>query len=56
MRADGRVEVHYHAEITTADDKKIALEANGVLTLEPGSPIAQLRKTVALTTAAPEYG
>jgi hypothetical protein len=40
VRADGRVEVHYHAEITTEDDKKIALEADGVLTLEPGSSIA----------------
>jgi Protein of unknown function (DUF3237) len=54
-RADGRVEIHYHAEITTEDEKKIALEADGVLTLEPGSPIAQLRNNVALATAAAEY-
>ncbi len=49
VRADGRIALHYHAEITTEDDKKIALEADGVLTLEPGSPIAQLRNNVALT-------
>lgn len=55
VRADGRIALHYHAEITTEDDKKIALEADGVLTLEPGSPIAQLRNNVALTTAAAEY-
>jgi hypothetical protein len=54
VRADGRIALHYHAEITT-EDKKIALEADGVLTLEPGSPIALLRNNVALTTAAAEY-
>jgi hypothetical protein len=55
VRADGRIGLHYHAEITTEDDKKIALEAHGVLTLEPGSSIAQLRNNVVLTTAATEY-
>lgn len=55
VRADGRVETHYHAEITTEDEKKIALEADGVLALEPNSPIANLRNNVVLTTAAAEY-
>jgi Protein of unknown function (DUF3237) len=55
VRADGRVEIHYHAEITTEDEKKIALEADGVLALEPGSPIARLRNNLTLTTAAAEY-
>jgi Protein of unknown function (DUF3237) len=52
-RADGRITLHYHAEITTEDDQKIALEAHGVLTLQPGSPVAQLRNNIALTTAPP---
>lgn len=55
VRADGRIALHYHAEIMTEDDQKIALEADGALALEPGSPIARLRNSVALTTAAAEY-
>jgi hypothetical protein len=40
VRADGRLQLHIHAEITTEDGKKIAFFADGVLILEPGSPIA----------------
>ncbi|MGI8824177.1 MAG: DUF3237 family protein [Chloroflexota bacterium] len=55
VRADGRVQLHIHAEITTEDGKKIALAADGVLILEPGSPVARLRENVTLTTSAAEY-
>jgi Protein of unknown function (DUF3237) len=55
VRADGRVGIDYHAEITTDDQKKIALESDGVLALEPGSTRAELRNNVSLTTAAAEY-
>ncbi len=55
VRADGRLEVHYHSEITTEDGQKIALFATGVVVLEPGSPVAQLRNNVTLTTAAADY-
>ena len=53
MRADGRFQLHIHAEITTADGKKIALAADGVAL--GGPPVLQLRENVTLTTSHPEY-
>ena len=55
MRADGRVQLHIHADITTDEGKKIALTAGGVAMLTPGSSIGQLRENVALTTSDPDY-
>ncbi len=55
LRADGRSQLHIHAEITTADGKKIALAADGVAIPEPGSPVFQLRENATLTTNHPEY-
>ncbi len=43
VRADGRLQLHFHAEITTEDSKRIAFFADGVLTPKSGSPMAQLR-------------
>ncbi len=54
LRADGRGQLHIHAEITTDDGKKIALAADGVATPEKGSPVFQLRENVTLTTNHPE--
>jgi len=36
VRADGRLQLHFHAEITTEDGKKIALFADGVVTPKRG--------------------
>ena len=55
LRADGRAELHIHACITTEDGKNIALAADGVATIEPGSAIAQLRENVTLTTSEPDH-
>lgn len=55
MRADGRAQLHIHAEITTEDGGKIALAADGVAIAEEGSPIWQLRENVTLTTSHPEH-
>jgi hypothetical protein len=55
IRADGRCQLHIHAEITTTDGKKIALAADGVGIPEAGSPVFQLRENVTLTTSHPEY-
>ena len=55
VRADGHLQLHFHAEITTEDGKKIAFYADGVLTPKSGSPIAQLRLNITLTTSAAEY-
>ncbi len=55
VRADGRCQLHIHAEITTPDGKKIAFFADGVAIPEPGSPVFQLRENATLTTNHPEY-
>lgn len=53
MRADGRIQLDIHAEITTEDGKKIALAADGVLMGSP--PVFELRENVTLTSSYPEY-
>lgn len=53
LRADGRMQLNIHGEITTEDGKKIALFADGVAMGEP--PVLELRENVTLTTSHPEY-
>ena len=55
IRADGRGQLHIHAEITTEDGKKIALAADGVAIPQEGSPVFQLRENATLTSNHPEY-
>ena len=55
IRADGRVDLHIHAEITTKDDQKITLFADGVTTPQEGSPVLQVRQNVRLTSSSPAY-
>jgi hypothetical protein len=55
LRADGRAELHIHARITTEDGNHIALVADGVAVVEPGSPVAQLRENVTLTSSGPDH-
>jgi hypothetical protein len=54
FRADGRADLHIHAEITIEDGKKIALFAEGVAIPDHGSPVFQLRENVKLTSNHPE--
>ena len=53
IRADGRSQLHIHAEITTEDGKKVSLAADGVALGQP--PVLQLRENVTLTTSHPEH-
>jgi hypothetical protein len=53
VRADGRMQLDIHGEITTEDGKKIALYADGVAIGQP--PVLQLRENATLTTSHPEY-
>jgi len=53
VRADGRMQLDIHGEITTDDGKKIALYADGVAMGQP--PVLQLRQNATLTTSHPEY-
>jgi hypothetical protein len=54
VRADGRAELHIHAQITLEDGKTVALLAGGVAIPEPDSPVYQLREHVELTSNHPE--
>ncbi len=55
VRADGRFDLHIHAEITTDDGQKISLHADGVALPQPGSPIVGLRENVTLFTSSKAY-
>ena len=55
LRGDGRAELHIHGHVTTDEGKVIALAADGVSNVKPGSTVAQLRENVALTAADPGY-
>jgi hypothetical protein len=48
FRADGRAELHIHAEIVTEDGQNVALEAGGVAILQDGSSLLELREHVSL--------
>ena len=48
FRADGRAELHIHAEIVTDDRKNVALEAGGVAVRRDGSSLLELREHVSL--------
>jgi hypothetical protein len=48
FRADGRAELHIHAEIVTEDRKNVALEAGGVAVRQDGSSLLELREHVSL--------
>lgn len=55
IRADRRIELHIHAEITAVDGEKIALHADGVALPRDGSSIADLRENVTLSTSSKDY-
>ena len=55
IRADGRFELHIHAEITAEEGQKIALHADGVALPRKGSSIADLRENVTLFTSSQDY-
>jgi hypothetical protein len=55
VRADGRFELHIHAEITTDDGHKISLHADGVALPQQGNPVAGLRENVTLFTSSKGY-
>ena len=54
FRADGRAELHIHAEIVTEDGKNVALEAGGVAVRRDGSSLLELREHVSLRSNHPE--
>jgi Protein of unknown function (DUF3237) len=55
VRADGRFDLHIHADITTDDGQKISLHADGVALRRPAGPIVDLRENVTLFTSSKAY-
>jgi hypothetical protein len=55
IRADGRFQLHIHAELTTDDNEKIALFGDGVAIPEAGTGLFKLRENVSLSTSSPAY-
>jgi hypothetical protein len=57
VRADGRIQLHIHATITTEDGATIAYFADGVATPDQNTGGAQVRELwhVTLTTSSPAY-
>jgi hypothetical protein len=55
FRADGRLQLDIHAEITTTDSQKISLKADGVSILQKDSSIADLRENVTLFSSSKDY-
>ena len=55
IRADGRLHLHIHGTITTEDDAKISLAAEGVLLPRADDPIFDLRESLALLSSAANY-
>ena len=55
IRADGRFQLHIHAEMTTEDGQKVSLHADGVALPREGSSIADLRENVTLSASSKEY-
>ena len=55
IRADGRIQIHIHGEITTHDGQKIGAFIDGVATPEEATGLFQTRKDVTLTSSSPQY-
>lgn len=55
VRADGRFQLHIHAQIITGDGHNISFTSDGVSLQEKGIFETQLRATAALFTYSPEY-
>ena len=55
VRADGRFELHIHAQITTDDGENISFFADGIAVVQEGTNLAQLRENVSFLTASPAY-
>lgn len=53
-RADGRIDLHIHATLTTHDGARIAFFADGVATLGPNS-VGQLRENCRFLSSFPAY-
>ncbi len=54
IRADGRIELHIHADLTTTEGAKIAVEIGGIGLGQPNGQTI-LREHVKLTTADPAH-
>jgi hypothetical protein len=55
VRADGRFQLHIHAQINTDDGHNIAFSSEGVSIQKEGTEETQLKAAVSLFSSSPEY-
>jgi hypothetical protein len=55
IRADGRFQLHIHAQITTDDGVNISFMSDGVSIQEANASEAQLRSAISLFTSSSQY-
>lgn len=54
-RADGRFELHIHAQLTTDDGENISFFADGVAIPQEGNSKTQIRENISFITSSPAY-
>ena len=54
-RADGRLELHIHAQLTTDDGENISFFADGVAIPQEGDSKTQIRENISFITSSPAY-
>jgi len=55
VRADGRFQLHIHAQLTTEDGENISFFADGIAIPEQGGAVVQLRENISFLTSSPAY-
>ncbi len=55
VRADGRFQLHIHAQITSEDGENISFFADGSATPQEGNTGAQLRENISFITSSSTY-
>lgn len=55
VRADGRMELHLHGRVVTADGAPMAFSGSGVAVADPASELVRIYDSATLHTADPRY-
>lgn len=55
VRADGRFQLHIHAQLTTHDGENISFFADGIVIPQKDNTMALLRENISFITSSPDY-
>ncbi|MGD9367360.1 MAG: DUF3237 family protein [Desulfobacteraceae bacterium] len=55
VRADGRFQLHIHAQLITNDGENISFFADGIAIPQEGNTMALLRENISFITSSPDY-